>query len=234
MSKRIVVLMAAVVMAVASLASAQSSDAAKTSEAKSDKAPRLTIIEPIKDYGVIPKGEMLDWSFVVKNTGDADLEIIAAKPGCGCTVADFDKVIKPGQTGKVNAHVDTTNFSGPVSKTIELETNDPSVPSSQLTIEAVVKPYVEAYPAGFVRYMLLQGEASTQSVVLYSEEEKPFDIVKVETPADWIKASYAKITDPAQMVPGVGRAGQNQYRVDITVGGPDAKIGPAGRQDSSS
>ncbi len=228
MSKRIVVLMAAMVMAVASLASAQTSkgEHAKATEAKSQKAPRLTILEPIKDYGVIPKGQKLDWSFVVKNTGDADLEIIAAKPSCGCTVADFDKVIKPGQTGKVNAHVDTTNFTGPISKTIELETNDPSVPSSQLTIAAVVKPYVEAYPAGFVRYMLLQGEAATQSVVLYSEEEAPFDIVKVATPADWIKVSYAKITDPAQLAPGVGRPGQNQYRVDITVGGADAKIGP--------
>ncbi|MGZ7039658.1 MAG: hypothetical protein ACXVJO_15895, partial [Thermoanaerobaculia bacterium] len=35
-----------------------------------------------------------------------------------------------------------------------------------------------------------------------------------------------KITDPAQLAPNVGKAGQNQYRLDITVGGPDAKIGP--------
>jgi Protein of unknown function (DUF1573) len=238
MSKRIVVLMVALTLAVAPFASAQTSKngEAKASETKSEKAPRLTILEPIKDFGVVAKGDKLDWSFVVKNTGDADLEIIAAKPGCGCTVADFDKIIKPGQTGKVNAHVDTTNFTGPIAKTIELETNDPSVPSSQLTIDAVVKPYVDAYPAGFVRFNLLKGEAATQSIVLYSEEQEPFDIVKIELPmvtgsdglpkpVDWMKVNYAKITDPAQFAPNVGRSGQSQYKLGITVGGPDARIG---------
>src|SRR5437763_166014 len=109
---------------------AKKAEAAKVAE----KAPRLTIVEPVKDYGTIAKGEKLDWSFLVKNTGDADLQIISAKPGCGCTVADFDKVIKPGETGKVTAHVDTTAFAGPIAKTITLETNDPTTPTSQLTI----------------------------------------------------------------------------------------------------
>ncbi len=228
MSKRIVVLMVALTMAVAPFASAQTSKSgeAKASESKSQKAPRLTIMEPIKDYGVVAKGDKLDWSFVVKNTGDADLEIIAAKPSCGCTVADFDKVIKPGQTGKVNAHVDTTNFSGPIAKSIELETNDPSTPAAQLTLQAVVKPYVEAYPAGFVRFVMLKGEASKQSLVLYSEEDAPLEIVRVDVPSDWIRVDYSKITDPAQRAANVGRPGQNQYKFDITVGGPDAKIGP--------
>ena len=71
---------------------------------------------------------------MVNNTGTTDLEILAAKPACGCTVADFDKIIKPGQTGKVTAHVDTTNFAGPIAKAVTLETNDASTPNAQLTI----------------------------------------------------------------------------------------------------
>lgn len=199
---------------------------APAKEAAEEKAPRLSIVEPVKDFGTIAKGEKLDWSFVIKNTGNADLQIIAAKPGCGCTVADFDKVIKPGETGKVSAHVDTTNFAGPIAKGVTVESNDPNNPTSQLTIHAIVKPYVEASPAGFVRYNMLQGDADTQSVVLYSEEEEPFQITKVEVPAEWVKATFRKIENPAELVPNVGRQGQNQYRVDITVGGPDAKIGP--------
>jgi hypothetical protein len=196
------------------------------SEAKSEKAPRLTIIEPVKDYGTVAKGEKLDWAFVIKNTGDADLQIIAAKPGCGCTVADFDKVIKPGETGKVTAHVDTTAFAGPIAKTITLETNDPSAPTAQLTIHAIVKPYVEAYPAGFVRFNLLQGETDAQAVTLYSEEDEPFQIVKVESPVDWVKVDYKKIDDPSQLAPGVGKQGQAQYKFNVSVGGADAKVGP--------
>jgi hypothetical protein len=174
-------------------------------DAKAEKAPRLTIVEPVKDYGTVPKGDKLDWAFVVKNTGDADLQIISAKPGCGCTVADFDKVVKPGETGKVTAHVDTTAFAGPIAKTVTLETNDPSTPTAQLTLHAIVKPYVEAYPAGFVRFNMLQGDTDSQSVTLYSEEDEPFQIVKVESPVDWIKVDYKKIDDTTQLAQGVGR-----------------------------
>ena len=208
----------------------KTSTAAKSANSSSgkdaEKAPRLTIVEPVKDYGTVSKGEKLDWAFTVKNTGTSDLQIIAARPGCGCTVADFDKVVKPGQTGKVTAHVDTTAFTGPIAKSITLETNDPTTPTSQLTIHAVVKPYVEAYPAGFVRYQMLQGEAEMQTLTIYSEEEEPFEIVRIEGPADWVKVAYTKITNEAERVPNVGKAGQNQYKLNITVGGPDAKIGP--------
>ncbi len=237
-SKRILIVMIAVLVALTAAISFAADPPAKDKksdavEVKKDaeKAPRLTIVEPVKDYGTIPKGEKLDWSFVVKNTGDADLQIIAAKPGCGCTVADFDKVIKPGESGKVTAHVDTTAFAGPIAKSVTLETNDPTTPTSQLTIHAIVKPYVEAFPAGFVRFSLLQGDADSQTVTIYSDEDDPFQVTSVETPAPepgkdpWIKASYEKITNEADLAPNVGKPGQAQYRVKITVGGPDARVG---------
>jgi hypothetical protein len=190
----------------------------------SAKGPRLSLTEPIKDFGTVPKGQKLDWSFEVRNTGVTDLEILAAKPACGCTVADFDKIIKPGQTGKVTAHVDTTNFAGPIAKAVTLETNDASNPNAQLTITAIVKPYVDAFPAGFVRFNLLQGDVDKQSVTLYSEDEVPFEIVKIESPQEWVKVDYKKVA--GEEIQKVGRAGQNQYKVNITVGGPDVRIGP--------
>jgi hypothetical protein len=233
-SKRmLVVTMALLVSLIASFGSAADTKpkAKKTEASKAateEKVPRLTIVQPVKDYGTVPKGEKLEWSFEIKNTGTADLQILAAKPGCGCTVADFDKVIKPGQSGKVTAHVDTTNFSGPIAKPVTLETNDPSTPTAQLTINAIVKPYVEAHPAGFVRFQLLQGETDTQSVTLYSDEEEPLEIKEVQVPPgeDYIKVTTNKIENQADRIPGVGLPAQNQYKVNVTVGGPDAKIGP--------
>lgn len=235
-SKRfLVVTMAALISMTASLTFAQKpkkddSEPAAKAQAQAadteDKAPRLTIVEPIKDYGVIPKGDKLTWSFLVKNTGDADLQIISAKPGCGCTVADFDKVIKPGETGKVTAHVDTTAFAGPIAKAVTLETNDPNTPTAQLTLKAIVKPFVEAYPAGFLRYNLLQGDADTQTVTLYSEEDDPFEIKSIDVPGDYVKATFSKVASKEDRVPDVGKTDQNQYKIAVTVGGPDVKIGP--------
>ncbi len=190
-----------------------------------EKKPRITLVEPVKDFGTVPKGTKIDWSFQIKNTGDADLEIKSANPSCGCTVADFDKLIKPGQTGKVNAHVDTTNFAGPISKSVTVQSTDPETPAAQLTITANVKPYVDAFPAGFVRYTMLQGEEQTQSVTLYSEDEEPFKILSVEAPGDWVKVKYAKIENVADRAK-AGRAGQNQYKFDITVNSKSAPVGP--------
>ncbi len=220
MSKRMI----ATTLALALMVAAPFAMAQEKKAADAAKAPRLTVVEPIKDFGTVPKGQKLDWSFEIKNTGTADLEILAAKPTCGCTVADFDKLIKPGATGKLSAHVDTTNFAGPISKAVTLETNDPSAASAQVTITAIVKPYVEAYPVGFVRFNMLQGDTEKQSILLYSEEEEPFEIVKIESPQEWIRAE-AKKADGADIVSKVGRAGQAQYVVDITVGG-EVRPGP--------
>ncbi|HYI11443.1 MAG TPA: DUF1573 domain-containing protein [Thermoanaerobaculia bacterium] len=189
------------------------------------KGPKLTLVEPLKDFGTVAKGSKLEWAFEVRNTGTTDLEIISAKPTCGCTVADFDKVIKPGKTGKLSANVDTTNFSGPIAKSVTLETNDANAPTAQVTITAIVKPFVDAYPAGFVRYNMLQGDVEKQTVLLYSEDETPLEIVKVESPQEWISVDVKK-AEGADVMPKIGRVGQNQYKVDITVGGPDARVGP--------
>src|SRR5207244_2469178 len=83
-------------------------------------------------------------------------------------------------------------------------------------------------PAGFVRYNMLQGDTETQSVTFYSEEEEPFEVTKVEVPGDYVKATVKKLETESDKVPNVGRPGQAQYKVEVTVGGPDAKIGPLG------
>lgn len=200
-------------------AAPQAADASQQSAA----APRLTLVEPLKDFGTVPKGTMLDWSFQVKNTGNADLQILSAQPTCGCTVAEFDRVIKPGDTGRVVAHVDTTQFTGPIQKAVDLRTNDPSAPTAQLTINANVKPYVQLHPNGFVRFSLLQGESQTQTVRIYSEEEEPFEIVSVQSPVDWIHADVVELTGENRLA--LGREGQKQYGINITLD-EAAQVGP--------
>ncbi len=187
-------------------------------------APRMTIVEPIKDFGTVAKGEVLTHKFQVKNNGDQDLEILKVQPSCGCTVAKYDAVIKPGESGTVEAAVKTESFQGPISKAVTIQSNDPDTPTAQVSIRATIKPYVEAYPAGFVRYNLLQGDTDKRTVILYSEEEEPLTIESIEVPGDWVKVERAPVAK-ADRVP-VGRQGQNQYKLDIIVGGPSAPVGP--------
>jgi hypothetical protein len=221
MTRRFGALLAAFALALAIPAAMTPRPAA----AQSSSAPRLVLAEPLKDFGTVAKGQTLEWAFPVRNTGGSDLQILAARPNCGCTVVSFDKVIRPGQTGRVQARVDTSAFAGPISKSIQLETSDPSNPAPQLTITAVVKPYVEAYPAGYLRYSLLQGQEETQAITLYSEDVEPFEIVSASASADWIKVRTRKLAG-ADLIAGVGRPGQNQHRIEVTVGGASARPGP--------
>jgi len=195
-------------------------------DAAAAAAPKIDVLEPVKDYGTVPKGTKIDWAFAVRNNGASDLEIKSAAPSCGCTVTDFDKVIKPGQTGKINAHVDTAAFSGPISKHVTVMSNDPATPATQLTLNATVKPYVESLPTGFLRYNVLQGADQTQTVTLYSEEEQPFEIKGIDVPpGDFVKVNYTKVDKDTDRVP-AGKEGQTQYKVNVTLGGAKMQTGP--------
>jgi len=75
------------------------------------------------DFGSLEVGEDATYTFVVKNTGDADLELTNVKPSCSCTVADYTKTaIAPGETGFVTASYKTAK-EGVFSKTVTVQTN---------------------------------------------------------------------------------------------------------------
>src|SRR5262245_38278273 len=88
--------------------------AAKAAPGKAVAAPKIEISQETKDMGTVPKGQIIESDFVLKNVGGSDLVITDARPSCGCTVSSFDKVIKPGAEGKVHTSVDTKSFAGPI------------------------------------------------------------------------------------------------------------------------
>jgi hypothetical protein len=103
-------------------------------------APSLAVAAPTVDVGTVRRGEKVEARFALRNDGAGTLAIREARPACGCTVATFDREIAPGQTGEVRATVDTRRFSGPITKTVSVVTNDPAHPETMLTIKAIVEP----------------------------------------------------------------------------------------------
>ena len=81
--------------------------------------------DSIQDFGTVPKGEKVHITYHCKNTGNKPLFIVYARPGCGCTVADYTKqAIAPGGTGEVNAEFDSNHGNpGHIRKTISVRTN---------------------------------------------------------------------------------------------------------------
>lgn len=195
-------------------------------------APKMALTSERKEFGDVPKGELLEHDFVVKNTGNADLLITDVKPACGCTLQKFDKVIKPGAEGKVHLTVDTKNFQGPISKTALIMTNDPTTPQVTVFIMANVKPFVETLPYGFFSLRGVSGEEVTSELTLVSEDPKfkPTNVTVTGTITGtgataqditpFVKATVTQAPEKERLA---GK-GPNQWKLKLTVS-KDAAMG---------
>ena len=200
-------------------AAAQQKAKAKTETKAVVAAPKIEITPETKDAGTVAKGQVIETTFVIKNSGGSDLVISDARPGCGCTVASFDKLVKPGAEGKIVTAVDTKSFSGPISKSLLVLSNDPDRPQINLFVKATVKPFVDVLPQPYVRFALVKGDSDTKDVIIVSEE-KTFKPTIAETAQPYVKAEVMPAGEKDKIA---GRPGE-QYKLRITIT-PDAPEG---------
>jgi hypothetical protein len=106
----------------------------------------MDLKETAFEFGTIMEGQSAEHVFQITNTGQEDLVIASVKPGCGCTVAKFDKVIAPGGTGKIVLTLDSRKMHGPFIKTATVQSNDSVRPNLSLKITGKVLRYVEVQP----------------------------------------------------------------------------------------
>ncbi len=212
---------AVLALAVPAWLGAQTASPTAPAQAASEAKPAMDVPEKIKDFGVVTKGEKIRAAFEVRNTGTAPLEISQVRPTCGCTVADFDRVIPPGGKGKVVAEVDTTDFTGPISKAILVYTNDPATPATTLVVKADVQAFIEVLPRGLVRFNVLQGEPAEEKVILVPSQPVDFKVLAVDTGAAPVTAGFRKLQG-SELV-----EGRNQPQWEVTFKVPaNAPDGP--------
>jgi hypothetical protein len=76
------------------------------------------------DFGTVNEGKKVNFTYKVKNTGQAPLIIQNAQPSCGCTVPEWTKTPIPvGGEGFVKAEFDTNGKQGINNKTITVTAN---------------------------------------------------------------------------------------------------------------
>lgn len=86
--------------------------------------PKMDFETTEHDFGTIKEGDVVEYTYAIKNTGEAPLIIQSAQPSCGCTVPDFSKEPIPvGGTGYVKAKFDTNGKQNIQNKTITVTAN---------------------------------------------------------------------------------------------------------------
>ncbi|HZP83915.1 MAG TPA: DUF1573 domain-containing protein [Chthonomonadaceae bacterium] len=160
------------------------------------------------DAGEVQRGDKARYVFKIRNTGDAPLEI-TAKPNCGCTVANYDKVIAPGREGKIEADINTASFRGPIQKLIELTTNDPNRPKTSLRLVATVQSAITVLPGEVITVPLRDTAPTVRELEVRTSEKQPVEVTQVTCAVPYATAKL----DPLPAPDGKGRA----YKVTLTI-----------------
>ena len=101
------------------------------SNAEKVLTPNIEMLETSYNFGEMLQGESVTHDFILKNTGDADLIISAAKGSCGCTVPEWPKTpIAKGEEATIKVTFNSAGKSGKQNKTVTLVTN--AIPNTKV------------------------------------------------------------------------------------------------------
>ena len=102
--------------------------------------PSIHFNEVRHDFGTVSQGDKHEYVFEFSNTGDQALVIekLTASWGCAAAMASSSR-LKPQEKGKISVRVDIEGKTGNINKTIQVYTNDPANPVTNLSVKMQVK-----------------------------------------------------------------------------------------------
>lgn len=88
------------------------------------KVPVMTFESKEFNFGTINQGDVVEYDFKFKNTGESDLIIVKMKGSCGCTVPKWDKTpVKPGESATFHVKFNSAGKRNKQNKTVTITCN---------------------------------------------------------------------------------------------------------------
>lgn len=110
--------------------------------------PKAVFAETEHAFGRMEVGQEDSHDFVIKNEGEAELEIAKGSTTCQCTISEVgDNRIPPGGTATITLRWKPTQQTDNFEKGAEILTNDPVNPVFQLKILGMVVPRFVLMPS---------------------------------------------------------------------------------------
>lgn len=172
----------------------------------------IAVAKVEQDAGEVWRGENPRYAFAIRNTGDAPLEIIEAKPNCGCVVPSYDKVIPPGKEGRIEAELRTATYRGRIFKMIDVTSNDPETPKLSLRLLATVKSVITVLPSESPVIGLKDSGPTIHEMTVQVAEKDPVQITNATCTVPYASVDVEPAGKP------------NEYKLKLTVR-TDAPLG---------
>ena len=99
-------------------------------------------------------------------------------------MASFDKVIPPGQEGKVTLSVKTKNMSGKFSKSATIKSNDPKNPKLRIKLKGEVKKYISVKPSTRLYLTGYEGDIISKNLRIINHQDTPLKLTSIESTID--------------------------------------------------
>jgi len=162
------------------------------------------------DFGEIYQGSKAEHIFELKNVGNDTLRIGRVETSCGCTAAMMStENIPPGGSGKLSVAFNSAGYTGSVTKSVFVATNDTSQPMLTLHIALKIIVEIEVQPSYLIFQEVKVGQTTTGTVVLKNVSSKDIKLLGVAGTED-----YLKVNVPEQVLP-PGKS----YPVQVTLAG---------------
>jgi mono/diheme cytochrome c family protein len=126
--------------------------------------PILHVDQPTHNLGVVPTDSKVQHTFYLYNMGGKPLRIHKVDTSCGCTATQLPKqVLAPGDHVPLNVTLDTSIKLGDVKKTIQVYSNDPQHPVTNLYLVGNVILQMKGHGPIAVKdpLVLFKGECAT-------------------------------------------------------------------------
>lgn len=132
------------------------------------------------DRGSIVKKDLKDLHhiYTLTNTGDELLRIKRVKPGCGCTMVDYDSVIAPGKTGKIEIKIKKNKLGdGNFTKSLRVMSNAKNEPNLRLSIKGKILSPIDIGK----RFLRIEsGENMAMAELFLATQKSDFKITEVK------------------------------------------------------
>lgn len=160
--------------------------------------PKLQVVEGVKfDLGKVNKGDVSTKRLTLRNIGTEKLDIGNVEVSCGCTgTVVSNKELKPGDTTSLMITFNSKNFSGPVHKTVTVNSNAADAPRTVIEFTANVQEDLSINPLQFYFKDAEVGRKATVSITMKNQSDHPIDITGFRTQLENFTLTYPSKTIP--------------------------------------
>lgn len=175
----------------------ESNDRSKTTP--SARHPKLEVDVSEHDFGEMNPHQFGEYRFVVRNVGEAPLELHSERSTCNCTIVELPTApLAPGEETSIVCKWETERNNERFLESATIRTNDPDHPRLKLTITGDVLVHVGANPPELLMPQVHPGQATSVTTVVTSQVWDSFGIEDISSSLEGFEATVHPAT-PEQL-----------------------------------